>query len=1816
MYIDHRYEVLESLGTGPSANTYKVLDVRTGNLHTLKLFQFLSSADIYQNFKARDMHHITKIEHPNLSHVVDFGHVSDHIYFVSDYFEGATLNSFRFTKNRVKALLDIIVQVCYALNALHTQNILHRDLKPENILYKASGNTMQVKLIDYGFSRLELDKDQQYVSGTLPYIAPEIYLGKPAGPYSDFYSLGVVIYRILTGSFPFNMEQITALRSGSQKYFIPIFPSELNPQIPLFLEKLCLRLLERNPENRFQNSAEIITYINRSAEKEYPFSVSWSLVNSLQFNSYTVREQIADELLKYLPLVEEGNGKIISLVGGEGMGKDNILSLFRYHILRGAYSIFDYTCTRSEHEAFFALIKEYLQSLSPEEMTNEQSVTGISEKMRRYLFTSEQAAKGITQSQADLKADFEFARTLLIQLSQRKPLIFIIRNIQHVHHHTIDFINFISREVVGNRILILLSSTDFNKIKQIEHTVLIHVPMYELGESVQYIRKLMNAEVPESFCRLVHQRSSGNPFFIREILIDLTLRQFISFDGVFKYPANLDDYALPSRIIHSIYSRMSHLTDNNYRHLQKLSIVQTPLTLDLIRLVCKIQDNELFNLLNESKYNEILDKRDNSFYFTFPEARDRFFGECQPKLHKLVSLRVLKFYADKQVQSPEIYRGLIKNARIADDPLSERRQLLNLYHLLDEDYEQEQALDAIGRVLLFDLQPELQTPLSELKADLLRYQEKVELTGLYAQAGLIWENQARIPECFEKYLVLGSLKYLADDQKNALKYFLKADKLAPQGQAQAACKLYLAQCYASADLDKMGQSLEQAEGNNLPLGLRIGLLDLQAWRHGLSGDYDRAIQILETMLAELPINLGADILIRLASAYSRLGELYSAQKNITGAEENFHQALGIWKRYNVKRQLGMIYNHLADLHLKQGQTITAVHEAQTGLHYSRDLGLILQQALALLIQGEAKIKMGEFLEAEAILEESRELLKMIRNTKYLQVIQRNLALAKSKIIGFGYYHSFIVQNEPKLIDGQIAEINPLVKTYFYYLSEMANPRKLRRLISKNAQIDYQAIQEQEFYHNVLSLLAISEQNYETALKELYQAMQFAGEINNHYALAVFNILLAICHYGLGDYIRAAEVIEQARPAIEENQYRYWIHQLEILNLKLELTNPAIPLRKVLRGINTQMEVCGQFQYYQLLVELRQMKIQVLLEMGVEEAAAAEYRIYQSYLEKITADISDDDRQNYLKICQYQLKDLKKFRLVSIASRRKDTRSKWNDLLYNIVNVNSVPRVKFLVEKGVTQVLAPWRFKLMVYSDKIGNFYDFVCYNCDPEMLLPPEFTPQIDRSFETDGLVSFLYKERHTLIAPLQSGSKKVGFLILSDDGELDFTSSELALIRNIKSHLTALIIRTWDYMEITVRMEKMSQLMQISHDLIRIVDTAELETAMVAAAIDFTNATRGFLIKKDSDGNNLYQVQMNQDKKMQTPTSGISTTAIGRASASLKPVLTYNAAEDESFRKSISVQDYAIHTIFCCPIMVDGQPSSYLYLDNYGDSTREMYLNEEVIELLLNQVAVALRNARQYDQLVQKSTELKALELMKDEFMAIINHELNTPLSSLQGYMSLLRRKLYADEEDREALIAKMDTAVARLTMSINDISTMNTYNITKTLVKKPISIGDLLFMVLQEVEISARDRHLQFKTEVEDGLPQVNANWKALHRMIYNIMLNAVRFTNEFGSIVAGARRSIYPQEKIGNRDTLVIYVRDNGIGIPEYQQRDIFRKFFELNEIYAHKSGTTEYRSSGLGLGLAMAKRIAELHGGDIVVKSKENEGTTVSMLIPFK
>jgi len=120
----------------------------------------------------------------------------------------------------------------------------------------------------------------------------------------------------------------------------------------------------------------------------------------------------------------------------------------------------------------------------------------------------------------------------------------------------------------------------------------------------------------------------------------------------------------------------------------------------------------------------------------------------------------------------------------------------------------------------------------------------------------------------------------------------------------------------------------------------------------------------------------------------------------------------------------------------------------------------------------------------------------------------------------------------------------------------------------------------------------------------------------------------------------------------------------------------------------------------------------------------------------------------------------------------------------------------------------------------------------------------------------------------------------------------------------------------------------------------------------------------------------------------------------------------------------------------------------------------------------------------------------------------------------------------------------------------------------------------------------------------------------LLHHLILNAIRNTKDFGSITIGARNSAFQTEKINDTNSMVFYVQDNGIGIPSHELESVFKEMYELNDILSHKSGTVEFRSNGLGLGLSTARLIARLHHGKIWLTSKEGEGTTAFVAVPLQ
>ncbi len=265
--VNNRYRVVRSLGRGGMGEVYLVEDnIEANRLLALKTLKPEHRHEALQ-YLLHEFKALSQLRHPNLAAVYDFGVVAgeDLPFFTSEYVVGEDLLGVG-PGLAPEALYPLVVQVCRALEYIHCRGLIHHDVKPENIL--VSSGERAVKLIDFGLVGRVRNEDGGKIPGTVHYIAPEIIRGQAVDRRSDLYSLGVVLYQILTGALPFDgRNQLEIVRGHVEG--IPVPPRERNPNVPQPLEEIVLRLLAKEPAERFSSANEVIVALNRIVPVAY-----------------------------------------------------------------------------------------------------------------------------------------------------------------------------------------------------------------------------------------------------------------------------------------------------------------------------------------------------------------------------------------------------------------------------------------------------------------------------------------------------------------------------------------------------------------------------------------------------------------------------------------------------------------------------------------------------------------------------------------------------------------------------------------------------------------------------------------------------------------------------------------------------------------------------------------------------------------------------------------------------------------------------------------------------------------------------------------------------------------------------------------------------------------------------------------------------------------------------------------------------------------------------------------------------------------------------------------------------------------------------------------------------------------------------------------------------------------------------------------------------------------------------------------------------------------------------------------------------------
>ena len=264
--FDGRYLIIRKLGTGGMANVYLAEDQELGRRVAIKILddRHAQDAQFVERFR-REATNAAGLSHPNIVSIYDRGEAEGTYYIAMEYLDGRTLKELILRRGPapVKTAIDYTRQILAALRFAHKNGIVHRDIKPHNVLVDSEG---RLKVTDFGIARAGASQmtEAGSIIGTAQYLSPEQAKGAPVDQTSDIYSIGIVLYELLTGTVPYTGDTPVeiAMKHLSQ---VPEPPSALEPQIPHELDAIVLRSLAKDPADRYQSADEMDADLERAA---------------------------------------------------------------------------------------------------------------------------------------------------------------------------------------------------------------------------------------------------------------------------------------------------------------------------------------------------------------------------------------------------------------------------------------------------------------------------------------------------------------------------------------------------------------------------------------------------------------------------------------------------------------------------------------------------------------------------------------------------------------------------------------------------------------------------------------------------------------------------------------------------------------------------------------------------------------------------------------------------------------------------------------------------------------------------------------------------------------------------------------------------------------------------------------------------------------------------------------------------------------------------------------------------------------------------------------------------------------------------------------------------------------------------------------------------------------------------------------------------------------------------------------------------------------------------------------------------------------
>ena len=648
-----RYEVKRFLGEGGRKRVFLARDTRLDRDVAVAI---IKTEGLDENGLARVKREAQAMarlgDHPHIVTIHDIGEENGQPYIVSQYMAGGELSDrLAEAENRRLSLneaLRISNEVRMALEHAHGKGIIHRDLKPANIWLTEDGTA---KLGDFGLA-VALDRSRLTLEGTMvgtvAYMPPEQALGRQPDARSDLYSLGCVLYEMLTGRPPFLGDDNVAIISQHINT-APVAPSWHNPEIPKALESLIMRCLAKNPEERPESAAAIPDALiaiaetaTRVAAERGSEEAAANPLDRLAGGVFVGRETEMDELRAGLEDSLSGRGRLLMLVGEPGIGKTRTSEeLATYATLRSAKVLWG-KCYEGEgapaYWPWVQLVRTYVYDRDPKELMSEMGpgaadIAEVVSEVRERL-PGLPAPPQLEPEQARFRL-FDSITTFLKNASLRQPHVLVLDDLHWADKPSLLLLQFMARELRGSRLLVLgtyrdvelrrghpLSQT-LGELTREGLTQRILLRGLTEGDVKRFIEVTAGVQPPETLVEAVYRETEGNPFFVNEVV------RLLVADGRLDKPESVSSWSvtIPQGVREVVGRRLDHLSDECNRVLTIGAVIGREFDLKTVEKVLSGADegrmtgDRLVEVLEEAVAARVIGEVPNRLdWYTFSHA--------------------------------------------------------------------------------------------------------------------------------------------------------------------------------------------------------------------------------------------------------------------------------------------------------------------------------------------------------------------------------------------------------------------------------------------------------------------------------------------------------------------------------------------------------------------------------------------------------------------------------------------------------------------------------------------------------------------------------------------------------------------------------------------------------------------------------------------------------------------------------------------------------------------------------------------------------------------------------------------------------------------------------------------------------------------------------------------------------------------------------------------------------------------------------------------------------------------------------------------